>query len=436
MAQEQGGVPLPQILALGLGGAQGGGFSRGFQRGLQMLEQQKQRQQQQEFRQEDLDLRRSANDRAEQQSRLQAVNTIRQLLEDETLDTPEAFSQRMSFATGMAPQLGIEPGFIQKTFTPEPSVFQKRRAKKRLAELAKAYSAQQLQQMEAGATFEMPGEVDPAGRPLKLSLAQLRERAGVGAQAPEGQPFQFAQKAAPNDAPLDRQYLEAVRRGDTVEAQRILEAIKATRTVDDRPRDEPLMTVTEIDPVTGEQVTSVVPRKPGEVSRRPPPDANQAQTTAGTYATRVEQAEHTLTQLQPAIQGMNLLSFTAQLKLPAAAQSAEMQSYMQAARNFVNALLRRESGAVISPSEFAEARQQYLPQPGDTNEVLQQKALNRRIVFDGLKMAAGRAYAPLPRHGGDGAGGDSGPRDGDERPIPGIRGGVAVYRKGRWIRKK
>tara|TARA_R100001530_G_scaffold34938_1_gene27299 strand:+ start:2308 stop:2460 length:153 start_codon:yes stop_codon:yes gene_type:complete len=35
----------------------------------------------------------------------------------------------------------------------------------------------------------------------------------------------------------------------------------------------------------------------------------------------------------------------------------------QTERDFVNAVLRRESGAAISGSEFRTARKQYLPQP-------------------------------------------------------------------------
>jgi len=37
--------------------------------------------------------------------------------------------------------------------------------------------------------------------------------------------------------------------------------------------------------------------------------------------------------------------------------------FEQAKKNFVNAVLRLESGAVISPSEFTNADKQYFPQP-------------------------------------------------------------------------
>lgn len=72
--------------------------------------------------------------------------------------------------------------------------------------------------------------------------------------------------------------------------------------------------------------------------------------------------------------------------------SAEKQQADQAQRDFINAILRRESGAVISESEFANARRQYFPQPGDTQAVLDQKAANRQNAIMGVARAAGPAY--------------------------------------------
>lgn len=49
--------------------------------------------------------------------------------------------------------------------------------------------------------------------------------------------------------------------------------------------------------------------------------------------------------------------------LPSFLQSAERQKFEQAKRNFVNSVLRNESGAVIAESEFKNADKQYFPQP-------------------------------------------------------------------------
>ena len=74
--------------------------------------------------------------------------------------------------------------------------------------------------------------------------------------------------------------------------------------------------------------------------------------------------------------------------------SDDYQALDQASRDFINAQLRRESGAVISPEEFDNAYKQYLPRPGDTVEVLKQKAANRKTVIEGMARAAGPTYRP------------------------------------------
>lgn len=74
--------------------------------------------------------------------------------------------------------------------------------------------------------------------------------------------------------------------------------------------------------------------------------------------------------------------------------SPEYQKFDQAQRNFINAALRRESGAVISDAEFENAKRQYFPQPGDSKEVLAQKQANRADAIRGIAGGAGAGYAP------------------------------------------
>lgn len=62
----------------------------------------------------------------------------------------------------------------------------------------------------------------------------------------------------------------------------------------------------------------------------------------------------------------------------------QQQQVEQAQRDFINAVLRRESGAAIAESEFANAKQQYFPQPGDSAQVKQQKARNRSLAIQGM----------------------------------------------------
>lgn len=60
--------------------------------------------------------------------------------------------------------------------------------------------------------------------------------------------------------------------------------------------------------------------------------------------------------------------------------SPEQQQIEQAQRDFINAVLRRESGAAIANSEFENASKQYFPQPGDSPQVIAQKKRNRETA--------------------------------------------------------
>lgn len=92
------------------------------------------------------------------------------------------------------------------------------------------------------------------------------------------------------------------------------------------------------------------------------------------------------------------------------AQSPEYQQFEQARRDFVNAILRRESGAVISEEEFANAERQYFPAPGDSPQVVEQKRNNRKTAIEGLRLGAGEgaSYVDTILSPGGGQGSQSG----------------------------
>jgi hypothetical protein len=75
-------------------------------------------------------------------------------------------------------------------------------------------------------------------------------------------------------------------------------------------------------------------------------------------------------------------------------QSDKQQQVEQAQRDFLNAVLRRESGAVIGAEEFANGAQQYFPQPGDKPEVIKQKARNRQLAIEGILAEVPGKAAP------------------------------------------
>lgn len=113
---------------------------------------------------------------------------------------------------------------------------------------------------------------------------------------------------------------------------------------------------------------------------------------SATFGTRIAQAEKEFEEIQKA--GFDPTATAERLRsiLPAEQQSALSQRQEQAERNFLTAILRRESGAAIGKDEYAMAREQYFPRPGDKPEVIRQKARNRAIALTGLRAESGPAW--------------------------------------------
>jgi hypothetical protein len=128
----------------------------------------------------------------------------------------------------------------------------------------------------------------------------------------------------------------------------------------------------------------------GKTEKEPKPTQFQA----AAFAKRLEQSEEAFEDIKKSGFDASGVAAAAQRSgaFPEALRSEESKLQDQAERNFVNALLRRESGAAISPAEFESAEAQYFPRIGDTPKVLQQKRVNRQIVFKALKAEAGGAF--------------------------------------------
>jgi hypothetical protein len=69
--------------------------------------------------------------------------------------------------------------------------------------------------------------------------------------------------------------------------------------------------------------------------------------------------------------------------------SPDRQLSDQAQRNFIGATLRQESGAAINQGEYDNQYRIFYPRPGDTAEVLRQKADARKQAIGGFRIAAG-----------------------------------------------
>jgi hypothetical protein len=116
---------------------------------------------------------------------------------------------------------------------------------------------------------------------------------------------------------------------------------------------------------------------------------NEGQGKATAYAARMQNADQTINDLIAS--GTKTPSIASQIPggLGNLVSTPKQQKMEQAQRDFVNAVLRQESGASISPAEFDNARRQYFPQIGDSADVIAQKAKNRAIAIAGMKTQAG-----------------------------------------------
>lgn len=72
-----------------------------------------------------------------------------------------------------------------------------------------------------------------------------------------------------------------------------------------------------------------------------------------------------------------------------ATQNANTHDVEQAQRNFINAVLRRESGASINAGEFENARLQYFVQPNDPPSTIANKRANMQQAVAGIEASAG-----------------------------------------------
>jgi hypothetical protein len=78
--------------------------------------------------------------------------------------------------------------------------------------------------------------------------------------------------------------------------------------------------------------------------------------------------------------------------------SPEQQQVAQARINFITAVLRKESGASISPSEFTTAEKNYFPKPGDDATVVVQKQKARDLAIKTMEMQAGQGAKHIQQY--------------------------------------
>lgn len=152
----------------------------------------------------------------------------------------------------------------------------------------------------------------------------------------------------------------------------------------------------EMAPVAGAAPAPSQPNNPFSAGGK----FNEGQGKAAGFTDRMLQSEGILSGIngQGGVQGQGTSAVqTALSAIPGVGNyltGTDRQKFEQAKRDFVNAQLRRESGAAISPSEFDSANRQYFPVPGDSSEVIAQKAANRRAAIEAMGREGGPSYRP------------------------------------------
>ena len=124
------------------------------------------------------------------------------------------------------------------------------------------------------------------------------------------------------------------------------------------------------------------------------PDLNQDKANAMGFGTRIQNANMILSEVDRAGTDFlqNMLN-NAPFGLGRFYQTDQFRSYDDARRDFVNAVLRRESGAAIAESEFESANRQYFPVPGDSDQQIEEKRMRRALAARLMLGSAGQEGA-------------------------------------------
>lgn len=122
----------------------------------------------------------------------------------------------------------------------------------------------------------------------------------------------------------------------------------------------------------------------------PTPRPNETQMRASLVYPRAAQAAATLDKFYTS--GAPAKTVASQIPLVGNyLLSDEEQALNQAAETVASAILRLESGAAITQNEVKSYAKQFLPQPGDSKEVLDQKRATLHTQLDRMKAVASAA---------------------------------------------
>jgi hypothetical protein len=248
-----------------------------------------------------------------------------------------------------------------------------------IAELGNAYNGGQ-----PGAISEKLREIKARkqARQDKIAGSQLDfELEGIDREQTD------ARAAATADG-VERRHRETITAGD--ERSRLERDAQAQRAEFDRQQrtKEAGLDRTSRENIARDNRAAAEARAKSGANAKPRP----SQYKAADFAVRMEQA---LADYEAAGGDRASLASATQSMLPNAVRSSERQRMDQAEENFVTAVLRPESGALIGKEEMERDRVKYFPRVGNSPEVVAQKARLRQIAMKGLAAQAGPAYDEL-----------------------------------------
>jgi hypothetical protein len=124
---------------------------------------------------------------------------------------------------------------------------------------------------------------------------------------------------------------------------------------------------------------------------------NQSKNT-GFYA-RAAEADRNYLKTEASREPLGVLEAGVTAVLPDAITNSfisdDRQLSNQARKNFILASLRAESGAAIGPNEYRNQEITFFPQPGDSDAVIAQKARDRQVAINALRVSAGEGASQV-----------------------------------------
>ena len=131
------------------------------------------------------------------------------------------------------------------------------------------------------------------------------------------------------------------------------------------------------------------------------PKFNNDEKLAGAFTNRMIESTSTFENVTAGgYDPANMRDFAAS-KLPLAIRASSLsdsgQQYLAAKMNFITAVLRKESGAAISDTEFSNEDLKYFPQPGESAAVIEQKRVARKTAIESMKAQSGGAFAYMQK---------------------------------------